>query len=205
MVTALIIGSTSVSCGLDGPPAFSPSGVSRPPAASEVHSPSPAGSLDDPVLAELRARPSLLGEIVTDQSCPVSLPLRVQGTALRALGAEPLYATGIDPVTDWDAMAERGESRRLEVTWLRLPVQRLPVLIRGVNLDDETSLDFQLTGSESSKELYLTTETSTEAETIGPDYRMWTTLMEIAEPGCYGRQVEGIGHFGGYTIVIEIV
>lgn len=155
-------------------------------------------------MVELRARPSLLDDIATDRGCPVSAPQRVQGTDLQALGGEPLYATGVNAVTQWDALVERGDGRYLEVTWLRLPLERLPVLIRGAKVNDSAPLDFVSTDGESSQELYLSTETSSEAETVGPDYRMWTSFVRVPGPGCYGFQVEGIGHFGGYTIILEV-
>ena len=73
------------------------------PSSSLLPSPRPtdpaSASTDDPVLAELRARPLALAEIDVTHGCPVTQPQPVQGSTLSALGSEPLFAGGLGPST----------------------------------------------------------------------------------------------------------
>lgn len=167
--------------------------------------PSPSATEpDDPALTELRARPSLLVDVDTERGCPVSEPQRIVGTALAGLGAEPLYLTGLNATVTLRDTAQGDGDRYLEARWLRLPSQTQPLLVRGAELDTDSPVDFRLPDASVVNELYLTTGTSEAAEAVGPDYRSWATLVGVPVPGCYGLQVEGIGHFGGYVIVFEV-
>lgn len=126
------------------------------------------------------------------------------GTSLFALGTEPLFAPGLSGMSEWDQAVEIDGDRYVEVNWLSLPTYLLPLLVRGVNLETNAPVEFRSPEGVVSEELYLTTSTSTEAESVGPGYRTWPSLLAVPEPGCYGLQIEGIGHFGGYTIVIDL-
>ena len=126
------------------------------------------------------------------------------GTALSALGSEPLYALGLDAVTEWDQAREVEGERYLEVTWVSEPTNTHPLLVRGVELETREPVRFHLPNGGETEELYLTTGTSVESESVGPGYRSWPVLIGAPEPGCYGLQVEAIGHIGAYAIVFEL-
>lgn len=158
----------------------------------------------DPILAELQARPSILDAIEITDGCPVSRPEPVTGAGFQALGSEPLFAPGLSPAGEWDGAVDIDGIRYLEVNWLSPPSHRSPLLVRGSNLETGTRIEFRSPDRLVTEDLYLTTSTSTEAESLGPGYRTWRSFVSVPEPGCYGLQVEGIGHFGGYAIVIEV-
>ena len=177
-----------------------------PPSAPSDSQPasSTMPSVDDPTRALLRARPSVLDGIDVASGCPVSQPKHVMGTVLSALGSEPLYAVGLGAVSEWEQAREIDGERYLEVTWVSEPTNSSPLLVWGVELETREPVRFRLPNGDESDELYLTTETSVESESIGPGYRSWPILIGAPEPGCYGLQVEAIGHIGGYAIVFEL-
>lgn len=158
----------------------------------------------DPVLTELRARPSILGEIDVGNGCPVSVPQRVMGTTFSALGSEPLYAGGLNAKMERSDTIEVHSDRYVAVDWLSEPTNRHSLLVKGINLESGAPIEFRSPEGELSDELYLSTATSTEAGSVGPDFRTWPTRVSVPMPACYAMQVEGIGHFGGYAIVFEV-
>ncbi len=211
-LSVLFVATICTACGAPGPSATSSGShdanqQSGSPAVSgptppSVGSPSPAA--DDSFRAELRARPSLLASIDVSSGCPVTRSQTVQGTTVSALGSEPLFASGLKPTTLWEDATGAGGARAVEIQWVSQPDYQDPLLVRGVNLDSGDPLEFRPFGAESADELWLTSGTSTEPEDIGPGFRMWTAELIIPRRGCYALQVEGFGHFGGYTIVFEL-
>lgn len=109
----------------------------------------------------------------------------------RAPRTRPLFAAGLESDSQWNDAVEIDGDRYLEVNWLRVPTHRLPILVRGANLDSGASVEFRSADGVVTEEQYLTTGSSTEAESIGGDYRAWRSLISIPAPGCYGLQVEG--------------
>jgi hypothetical protein len=211
-LSLLLVATISTACGAPGPSATSSdshdasqhsgSPAASGPTATGIGSPSAAA--DDPLRAELRARPSLLARIDVSRGCPLTRSQPVQGTTISALGSEPLFAGGLKPTTLWADATPAGAARAVEVQWISQPDYQDPLLVRGADLASGDPLEFRPFGTELADELWLTSGTSSEPEDIGPGFRMWTADLIIPRRGCYAVQVEGFGHFGGYTIVFEV-
>ena len=174
------------------------------PSASEDEPLTTEAPVADPVLAEFRARPSILGEIDMRNGCPVSMPQRVNGATFSALGSEPFSAGGLNARMDWDDAIEIDGDRYLEVSWLSEPHYSRQVLVRGIDLETGAPVEFRSSDGAVTEELYLMTATSTEVESIGPGFRTWAASVSVPEPGCYAIQVEARDHIGAYTIVFEV-
>ncbi len=158
---------------------------------------------EDALLAELRDRPPILPKLGPMDACPLSSPQRINGTAVSALGGEPLYAGGLGRTSNWNEVTTIDGARYLEVNWLSEPHYNRPLLVEGDNLITGAPIEFRTPDGLLDDELYLTTATSSDG-TLGPGFREWAVLIQIPERGCYGMQVEAGGHIGGYTIVFEV-
>jgi hypothetical protein len=146
----------------------------------------------------------MLASIDVSSGCPLTRSQPVQGTTISALGSEPLFAGGLKSTTLWEDATPAAVARAVEVQWISEPDYQDPLLVRGADLDSGDPLEFRPDGAELVDELWLTSGTSTEPEDIGPGFRKWTAELIIPRRGCYAVQVEGFGHFGGYTIVFEV-
>ena len=111
---------------------------------------------------------------------------------------------GLNARVDWDDSIEIEGARYLEVNWLSPPHYIRQALVRGINLESGEPIEFRSTDGAATWELYLTTATSTEVESIGPGFRTWSAHIGVPQPGCYALQVEARNHIGGYTIVFEV-
>ena len=168
-----------------------------------ISSPVASRAAEDPLLAELRDRPPILPKVGVMDGCPVSSPQRINGTAVSALGSEPLYAGGLSHTSNWNEATTIDGARYIEVTWLSEPHYLRSLLVEGANLTTGAPIEFRTPDGVLDEELYLTTATSSEG-TPGPGFREWVVQIQIPERGCYGMQVEAGGHIGGYIIVFEV-
>jgi hypothetical protein len=179
-------------------------GLPAPRAVHSTESPRLAGPARgaEEWLRDPRARPLLWDSVDADDPCPVSEPREIPGVGTVGLGNEPLYALEFPPTLDLSEARRTLAGWRVRATWLTQPDYRGQLLVRGVDLISRQPVSFERAGTGTTGELYLSTHEA-EAEVGSSGVHRWTSELELPGAGCYGLQVEGTGHFGGYLIVFE--
>ncbi len=205
LLSLVAITLSTAGCSAAVSPTTSPvaTNLDSPASSSDPAITIPTTAAEDPLLAELRDRPPILPKVGPMDECPLSSPQRINGTAVSALGGEPLYAGGLSQTSNWNDATTLDGARYLEVNWLSEPHYIRPLLVEGANLVTGAPIEFRTPNGRLDDELYLTSATSSDG-TLGPGFREWAVHIQIPERGCYGMQVEAGGHIAGYIIVFEV-
>jgi hypothetical protein len=130
--------------------------------------------------------------------CPVTQPVRqVSADFGPAQGPGPIYPTGVDAhgVLFVVALSTPGSVYPpgwggSKVLWVGGPTYTGPVLIRGVRLDADSPVAFQLGGGNPAL-TEMQFPPGPPASTTGGGWRNWPSATLLKTPGCYAWQIDG--------------
>lgn len=168
----------------------------RPAPSSAVagsRSPSPlAGPSVTPLPEPWAALDRPLAIPAFDGTCTTAKPTLVASGIGPSVGDGPIYAAGMSAAGELDfreVLPSLDGHHFQKVVWISDPTYDGPLLVRGVRLDEPGAVLFE--GEITRPVLLLPAKSSERSRDLPADWRMWSSGIDAAKPGCYLLQIDG--------------